>query len=88
MVPRGEGCGGGRLGSLGWSCHPLYLKWITSEDLLCDTGNSAPYRVAAGMGGGFGGEGAPVHVWLSPFAVHLKLLQHCQLAILQYKIKS
>ena len=27
-------------------------------------------------------------IWLSPFAVHLKLLQHCSLAILQHKIKS
>ena len=26
-------------------------------------------------------------VWLSPFAVHLKLSQHCSSAILQYKIK-
>ena len=27
-------------------------------------------------------------VWLSPFAVHQKLSQHCESAILQYKIKS
>jgi len=27
-------------------------------------------------------------VWLSPFALHLKLSQHCSSAILQYKIKS
>ena len=26
--------------------------------------------------------------WLSPFAAHMKLSQHCYLAILQYKIKS
>ena len=36
----------------------------------------------------FGGEWIHVYVWLSPFAVHLKLSQHCQLATLQYKIKS
>ena len=29
-----------------------------------------------------------IHVWLNPFAVYLKLLQHCSLVILQYKIKS
>ena len=36
----------------------------------------------------FGGEWVHVYVWLSPFAVHLKLSQHCESAILQYKIKS
>ena len=40
------------------------------------------------MGVGFGGEWIHVYVWLSPFAVHLKLSQHCKLAICQYKIKS
>ena len=25
-----------------------------------------------------------VYVWLNPFAVHLKLSQHCQSAVLQY----
>ena len=29
------------------------------------------------MGGEFGGELIHVYVWLSPFAVHLKLSQHC-----------
>ena len=29
-----------------------------------------------------------VYEWQRPFAVHLKLSQHCQSAILQYKIKS
>ena len=31
--------------------------------------------------------GYMVYGWLSPFAVHVKLSQHCQSAILQYKIK-
>ena len=35
-----------------------------------------------------GGEWIHVHVWLRPFAVHLKLSQHCSLTIPQYKIKS
>ena len=36
----------------------------------------------------FGGECIQVCAWLSPFHVHLKLSQHCQLAKLQYKTKS
>ena len=34
------------------------------------------------------GEWIQVYVWLSPITVHLRLPQHCQLIILQYKIKS
>ena len=75
-LPVGKGVGDGGPGSLGWSC-TLNLKWITSEDLLYDTGNSARDCVAAWMGGVSGGEGTPVYVWLSPFAVHLKPSQHC-----------
>ena len=52
----------------------LYLKWITNRDLLYSTGNSAQCNVAAWMGGEFGGEWIHVYVWLSSFAVHLKLL--------------
>ena len=66
----------------------LYLKWITSKDLLWSTWNSAQCHVAACLGGGFGEEPIHVYVWLSPFTAHLKLTQHCQLAITQYKIKS
>ena len=55
----------------------LYLKWITNKFLLYSTGNSAKCYVAAWMGGEFGGEWIRVYVWLSPFAAHLKLSQHC-----------
>ena len=55
----------------------LYLKWITNKNLLYSMGNSAQCYVAAWMGGGFGGEWICVYIWLSPFAVHLELLQHC-----------
>ena len=55
----------------------LYLKWVTDKDLLYSTGNSAQCYVAAWMGGEFRGEWIQVYVWLSPFAVHLKLSQHC-----------
>ena len=54
----------------------LYLQWITNKDLLYSTGNSAQCYVAAWMGGEFRGEWIQVYVWLSPFAVHLKLSQH------------
>ena len=63
----------------------LYLKWITNKNLLYTTWNSAQYYVEAWMGGEFEGEWIHVHVWMSLSAVHLKLLQHCQLSILQYK---
>ena len=55
----------------------LYLKWITNKDLLHSTWNSAQCHRAAWMGGEFGGEWIHVYVWLSPFAVRLKLSQHC-----------
>ena len=65
----------------------LYLQQITNKDLLYSTGNSAQCYVAVWMGGKFGGEWIHAQVWLSPFAIHLKLSQHCKLAILQCKIK-
>ena len=55
----------------------LYLKWITNKNLLYSTGNSAQCYVAACIEGKFGREWILVYVWLSPFAVHLKLSQHC-----------
>ena len=55
----------------------LYLKWITNQDLLYSTGNSAQCYVAAWMGEEFGGEWKRVYVWLSLFAVYLKQSQHC-----------
>ena len=60
----------------------LYLKWIANEDLPYSTRNSAQYYVAAWMGqpgwdSVLGEEWICVYIWLSPFAVHLKLSQHC-----------
>ena len=55
----------------------LYLKWITNKVLLYSTWNSAQYYVAARMGGEFEREWIHVYVWLSPFAIHLKISQHC-----------
>ena len=57
----------------------LYLKWVANKDLLYSTWNSAQCYVATWMGGEFGEEWIHVYVWLRPFAVHLKLSQHCLL---------
>ena len=61
----------------------LYLKWISNKNLLYSTENSSQCYGAAWMGGEFGGEWIHIYVWLSPFSVHLRLSQHCSLAILQ-----
>ena len=57
----------------------LYLRWITTKNLLYNTWNSAQCYVAAWMGGESGGEWIHVliYVWLSAFTVHLKQSQHC-----------
>lgn len=66
----------------------LCLKQRTTKVLPCSTGGSVQCCVGAWMAGKFGGEWIHVYVWLSLLAVHLKLLQHCSLAIPQHKIKS
>ena len=68
--------------------HTAVFKMDNPQGLLYSTGNSAECYVAAWMGKEFGGEWIHVYVWLSPFAVYLKLSQHCYSAILQYKIKN
>ena len=74
MVTRGEGWGEGIVKEYGMDMYTLlYLKWITNKDLLYSTGNSAQCYVAAWMGGEFEGEWIHVYVWLSPFAMYLKL---------------
>ena len=63
MVAKGEGCGEGIVREFGINMYTLlYLKWITSKDLLCITGNSAQCYMAVWMGGKFEGEWIPVHV--------------------------
>ena len=66
----------------------LYLKWLTNKDLLRSTWNSAQCYVPEWIEEGFEGEWIDVYIWLTPFAVHMKLPEHCQSAIPQYKIKS
>ena len=52
----------------------IYLKWITSKDLLYSTWNFAQCYLAVWMGGEFGEEQIHVHVFLSLYsAVHLKI---------------
>ena len=55
----------------------VYLKWVTNQDLLQSTGNSAQCYVAAGMGGEFGEEWIPIAICMIRSAMHLKLVQHC-----------
>ena len=55
----------------------LCLKCIVNKDLLYSTWNSAQCYVTAWMGGESGREWVHMYVWLTPFAVHLKLPQHC-----------
>ena len=63
------------LGSLGMYILDtlLYLKWITNKDLLYSARYSAQCFVVAWRAEGFGGEWIHIYVWLSRFAVHLKL---------------
>ena len=57
--------------------HTAIFKWITNKDPLYSIRNSIQCYLLAWMGGEFGGEWIHVYVWLRPFAVHLKLSQHC-----------
>ena len=71
---------------LNWCTYCYYLERITNTDLLYSSWNSAQSYVAAWMEGGLG-ENGYMHIYgLSPLTVHLKLSQHCQSAISQYKI--
>ena len=55
----------------------LYFKWIINLVLLYSTGNSAQCHVTIWIQEKHECEWIHVHIWLSPFAVHLKLSQHC-----------
>ena len=57
--------------------HTAMFKMDTDKELLYSTWNSVPCCVVARMGGEFWGEWIHLYVWLSPFAVHLKLSQYC-----------
>ena len=59
----------------------IYMEsyWITNQYPLYSTGNFAQCYAAALPGGEFGGEWMHISGQPSPFAVHLKLPQHCLL---------
>ena len=57
IVTREEGWGEGIVREFGIDVYTLLcLKWITNNDLLHRTGNSAQCSVAAWRGGKFGGD--------------------------------
>lgn len=60
----------------------LYVKWITSKDLLCSTGNSAQWDAAACTA-----EGTHTRSAESP-AVHPEPSQHCQSAVVSGLVLS
>ena len=88
VIAKGEGKCGRMDGEFAVSrCKLLSIEWINtkvllystgSKDLLYSTGNSAQCYVAAWLGEERGGEWIHVYVWLwlSGFALHLKL-SHC-----------
>ena len=89
MVARREGWREGTVREFGMDRYTfLYFKWITNKNLLYSTGNSAQCYVAAWVKEKFIGKWIHIYLWPSPFVIHLRLLQNCSLAILQYKIKS
>lgn len=53
------------------------IKWITNKDLLYSAWNSVQCYKAAWMGGESRGEWKCIYLWLSPFAVHVKLSYRC-----------
>ena len=79
MITRGEGSVEEIVREFGIDMYTLlYFKWITPKVLWYSTGASAAQcYMAAWTGGEFGGEWIHVYVWLSPFAVRLKIPQHC-----------
>lgn len=68
--------------------HIAVFKMDKQQDLLNSTGSSAQCRVAAWLGQESEEEWTRVyvHVWLSPFSVHLRLSQHLKSATLKYKV--
>ena len=72
--------GGGRRASLGvWDghVHTAVLKVNNQQGLTVLHRGLCSMLCGCPDGRKPGGEWIPVYVWLSPFAVHLKLPQHC-----------
>ena len=77
MVARGKAGERDSQGVCDGHVHTAIFKMDNQKDLLHSTGNSAQCYVTTWMEQEFGGEWIRVYVWLSPFAIHLKLPQHC-----------
>ena len=62
-----------------WLVHTAVFKMVNQQGLLYSTGNSTEWYMAACMGGEFVEEWIHTHiyVWLSFFAIHLKISQYC-----------
>ena len=90
IVTRGEGEGRGIVKEFEIDMYTLlHLKWITNN-VFCSVARATLLSVLWQPGWEASlGVNRHVHIQrLSPFAVHLKLPQHCSSAILQHKIKS
>ena len=75
VVDEGEGIGGRMEWEVGVSRYKLlYIEGINNKVLLCSPGNCTQYPLINHNGKEYG---IHVCVWLSPFAVHLNLSQHC-----------
>lgn len=62
------------------------LKMDNQQGPAVQHRDSAPCYMAAWLGAG--GEWIHICLWLSPFAVHLQLSQHCSSAIPHHRITS
>ena len=59
------------------SAWQTYSSWGCRESDTTEVTEHTRSLTAAWMRGESGGEWMLVYIWLSPFAVHLKLSQHC-----------
>ena len=82
-----EGWGEGTVREFGMDMYTrLYLKWIANRGLTYSTWNSAQYMWQTGWEGSLGKNGYMyTYIWLSPFAVYLKLSQHSLLIRYQFR---
>ena len=85
MVARGRNEGKGLVREFGMDMYTLiYLTWITNQNLLYSTWNSAQCYVPAWMGGEFGGEW--IHVYIcSPETVTTLLIGYTLIKQLKKK---
>ena len=71
--------GKGQLGSLGWTYHTAVFKMDNQQRPTVEHMELCSMLCGSLDGRGVWGRMEPVYIWLSPFAVNLKLSQHCLL---------